>query len=159
MQLYTLVNQYLQLSEMAEELDSQTFLDTLETIQDSIEEKCENIAKMVRNIEGDTNALKEEESRLASRRRTLESKVNSLKSYLQNQLEITGISKVKRPMFTISIQKNPPSVAIENEDIVPIEYQVQQAPKIDRKAILQALTSGFEIEGCSIKQGQSLRIK
>src|SRR5690554_44600 len=112
MKLYELTENYLQLLEMAEDMDPELLRDTLESIQESIEDKAENTAKLIKSLEADVKAIKEEEKRLADRRKALEKKIENIKDYLQDQLELAGIDKVKRPTITVSIQNNPPSVRI-----------------------------------------------
>lgn len=159
MKLYELTADYNQVLLLAEDLEQEIFQDTLAAIEGAIEDKAENMAKMVRCIEADVNALKEEEKRLADRRKALENKVSGIKEYLQQQLEFAGIDKVKRPTLTVSIQANPPSVEIADESLIPSDFMVPQPSKIDKKAILTALKAGLFIEGCSMKQGRSVRIK
>lgn len=159
MKLYELTTNYNQLLEMAEEMDADTLKDTLESIQEAIEDKAENIGKLIRCLEADCKAIKEEEQRLADRRKTLENKISGTKEYLFNQMEVSGIDKIKRPTLTVSIQNNPPSVEIADESLIPTDYMVPQPSKIDKKAILTALKYGLIIEGCSIKQGKGLRIR
>lgn len=159
MQLYNLVGQYAQLVNMADELDPQVLSDTLEGIADMIEDKAENIAYVIKSIEADVKVLKEEENRLKERRTALENKVASMKQYLFEQLSAAGIDKVKRPKITVSIANNPVSVDVLEEALIPGDYFVQQAPAINKKAILEQLKAGEEIPGCGIKQSKSLRIR
>lgn len=159
MKLYELSQSYNQLLEMAEELDQETFLDTLESIQEEMDVKIENTAKLIRSLQGDIEAIKVEEKRLADRRKAMENKIESIKSYLQNEMEVAGIDKVKRPTFTISVVNNPPCVQIEDESVIPSNYLVPVPDKIDKKAILTALKNGEYIEGCTLSQSRSVRIK
>lgn len=159
MKLYDLAKNYAQLMEMAEEMESDAIVDTLEALQDEIEEKVENIAKFIRNLEADAKIIKEEEKRLAERRQSIEKKIERLKQYLQEQLEVAGLQKVKRPMITVAIQNNPPSVEIADEKLIPSEFMIPQPAKIDKKAILERLKNGEEISGCSLKQTKGVRIK
>ena len=159
MKLYELTDDYLRLLEMAEELDPETFQDTLESIQESIEDKVENTAKLIKSIEADVQAIKEEEKRLAERRRALETKVNRIKEYLQNELEKAGIYKVKRPLITVSIQNNPPSVKIVDEKIIPSSFMIPQPPKLDKKGILEKLKNGEHVPGATLVQERGIRIR
>lgn len=159
MKLYELTQNYVSLMEMAEEMDATTLQDTLESIEEEIHDKAENIAKLIKNINADVDALKSEEKRLADRRKSLENKVTHLKEYLQNQLEVAGLDKVKRPTLTVSIQNNPPSVEIADESLIPSDYRIPQPDKIDKKSLLTMLKDGMEIDGVSIKQGRGLRIR
>lgn len=159
MKLYELTENYLQLLEMAEEMDPELIRDTLESIEESIAEKAENTAKLIKSLEADVKAIKEEEKRLADRRKALEKKIENIKEYLQDQLELAGIDKVKRPTITVSIQNNPPSVRIVNEEIIPSSYMIPQPPKLDKKSILEKLRSGEKVPGVELAQGRSLRIR
>jgi uncharacterized protein YlxW (UPF0749 family) len=158
MKLYELTTNYLSLMEMAEEMDTDTLKDTLESIEEEINDKAENIAKLIKNLNADVDALKIEEKRLADRRKSLENKVTHLKEYLQNQLEVAGLDKVKRPTLTISIQNNPPSVKVLDEKLLS-DYMIPVEPKLDKKAILTALKEGMEVSGAELVQGRSVRIR
>jgi hypothetical protein len=160
MSLYQLADNYAAIQQMIEDgADPETLADTLESIDEAIEDKAENIYYVLRNIEGDINAIKAEEHRLAEKRRAAEKNQQSLKDYLQQCMEHTGKSKIKRPTFTMSIQKNPPSVDIQNPDLVPAHYFLAQEPKLDKKTLLAQIKAGNEVPGVTIKQTESIRIR
>ncbi|GIN88665.1 hypothetical protein J6TS2_50510 [Heyndrickxia sporothermodurans] len=159
MKLYELSQSYNQLLDMADEMDHETFMDTLESIQEEMDLKVENTAKLMRSIQGDIEAIKSEEKRLADRRKAMENRIESIKFYLQNEMEIAGIDKIKRPTITISIANNPPGVQIDDESLIPSEYMVPVPDRIDKKAILSALKDGEYIEGCTLSQSRGIRIK
>lgn len=159
MKLYELTENYLRVLELAEEMEPELLRDTLESIQESIEDKAENTAKLIKSLEADVKAIKEEEKRLADRRKALEKKIENIKDYLREQLELAGIDKVKRPTITVSIQNNPPSVRVIDEKIIPSDFMIPVAPKIDKKAILEKLKKGEEVPGVELAQGRSLRIR
>jgi len=157
--LYELTSDYMQLLDMAEQLELVTFQDTLKSIKESLEDKVENTAKVVKSLEADIAAIQQEEKRLKERRQVLETKIDSIKNYLKEQLELAGIDKVKRPTITVSIQKNPPSVKVIDEKLIPSSFMIQQEPKLDKKAILQNLKEGKTVPGVELIQGKRLRIK
>jgi predicted nuclease with TOPRIM domain len=159
MKLYELTDNYMQLVEMADQLDEETFRNTLESIQDSIEDKVENTAKVIKSIEADVQAIKEEEKRLKERRQSLETKIDNIKDYLKEQLEKTGIDKVKRPTITVSIQNNPPKAEIVDEKTIPLTYKIPQPAKLNKKAILEAMKNGEKVPGAVLVQERGLRIK
>lgn len=159
MKLYELTESYLNLLEMAEQLDEETFQNTLESIQEALEDKVENTAKFIRCLEADIAAIKEEEKRLADRRRALEEKADRAKDYLKDQLIKAGIERVKRPTITVSIQNNPPSVNVVDLDAIPTQYLIPQPPNVDKKTILQRLKDGESIPGVEIQQTKGLRIR
>lgn len=159
MKLYELTENYAKLLEMAEETDTDAIVDTLEALQEAIEDKAENIAKLIRNLEADVKVIRDEEKRLAERRQAIENKVERLKSYLQEQLETAGIEKVKRPTITVSIQNNPPSVDVIDETLIPADFLIPQPAKVDKKSILERLKNGEAIPGVTLKQTKGVRIR
>ncbi|OPH61856.1 hypothetical protein BC351_01030 [Paenibacillus ferrarius] len=158
--LYDLAEDYKFFNQMVEnaldsgeeltEDDLQMFIDTLDSLQDGLENKLENIVKFLRNIEGDIKAYKEEEKRLAQKRKYLESKFDGLKSYTQTVLEVNKIEKVKAGNFNVRLQANPASVKILDEKKVPVAYRVPQPDTIDSKGLLAALKGGKTIEGAEL---------
>lgn len=159
MKLYELTQSYNQVLYMAEDLDQQTLLDTLESIQDSIEDKVENTAKLAKTFEAYAKAIKAEEDRLSSRRKALENKVISIKKYLLEQLELAGIKNVKRPTITVAIRNNPASVKVLDETLIPTEYLVPQPSKVAKKDILAVLKNGQAVPGVELTQTKGLQIR
>lgn len=159
MKLYEITQDYAQLLDMADSMDETLFSDTLSAIEEVLEDKVENIGKMIRCLEADAEAIKAEEKRLADKRKSIENKISSIKSYVQHELEVAGLNKVKRPTITISIQANPPSVLVKDESLIPSHYMIPVAPKLDKKAVLSFLKEGGEVPGCEITQSRSVRIK
>ena len=160
--LYELTEMYKNIWDLVEddEIDLETLEKALSNIEDNIEAKAENTAKLIKGIDGDINTLKEEENRLAKKRRALENKQKNIKEYLEMQLKVMEIDKVKTPLFTVALQKNPPSVNITNEDLIPDQFKkTVTTVSVVKKDLLEALKSGQVIEGAEIKQGKSLRIR
>ena len=159
MKLYELARSYAELLDRAEEMESEALVDTLASLQDAIEDKAENIAKFIRNLEADAKIIREEEQRLTERRRAIEAKVDKLKMYLQEQLETAGLQKVKRPTITVAIQANPPSVDVIDETLIPADFLIPQPAKVDKKSILERLKKGEAIPGVTLKQTKGVRIR
>ena len=159
MKLYEYTQDYLQLLEIADEIDQEVLIDTIESIRESVEEKAENVAKIVRTFEADSKTIKAEEERLAAKRKTLENQVAYLKKYLFEQLDAMGIQKIKRPLFTIAIQNNPPGVDVLDESIIPEIFWIPLGAKLDKTSILQSLKLGESVPGTAIKRSKGLRIR
>lgn len=160
--LYELTELYQNIWELIgdDETDVETLETALKQIEDNIEVKAESIAKLVKGIDGDIASLKEEERRLAKRRKTLENKQINIKLYLENQLKLMDINRIKTPIFTISLQRNPPSVRILNEDAIPDKYKkMETIISVVKKDLLEDLKLGEIIDGAEIKQEKSLRIR
>ena len=157
MNLYNLTQNYLTVLELAENGDDLT--DTLEALTDAIEDKAENTAKIIKQLEANAEMLANEIKRLSERKTSAENNAKRLKVYLQEQLEKVGKTKIKGEIFTVAIQNNPQSVDVLDERLIPSAYFIEQAPKLDRKELLAHLKSGETIPGVAVKQSRSLRIR
>ena len=62
-------------------------------------------------------------------------------------MKVTGKTKFKGQLFSFSIQKNPPSVNVIDEKLIPEEYFIPQEPTLDKKRLLTDIKSGAEIPG------------
>lgn len=161
--LYELTSDYQRLQDLASEMDTEegeaAFADTLEGLQGEIGDKCENIAAVCRTLTTQAAVIKEEEERLSRRRKALESSADRLKMYMQINLEAVGLEKVKGKLFTVGIQKNPASLVIDDEALVPARFQKTEVV-ILRSEIKDALKAGEVVPGCRLDQsGKSLRIR
>lgn len=146
--------------ESLEDMDEQARTETLDSLRDSIDVKAENIAYVIRDKDLEVDVIKTEIKRLQDRAKAVENARDRLKEYLEEQLTFAGLDKVKTPTLTVALQKNPPSVFVEDENMVPEQYvNVEIIRKVDRKSLLQALKEGEVITGCTLKQSRSLRIK
>jgi len=135
-----------------ETVDNEMILDTLESMEVLLEEKMEGIAKYLKNLTAEAEMFKAEADRLAQRSKAIQNRVESLKTYAQNCLESAGIDKVKAGMFTVRLQKNPPSIRKTDElAVVPAKYLIPQEPKVDNKQMLADLKAGVEIEGFALE--------
>nr|DAY11299.1 MAG TPA: resistance protein [Caudoviricetes sp.] len=157
MNLYELSVAFQEVQNM--DLDPEVMQDTLDSIEDAIESKAENIAKLIRNLESDVAAYKEEEDRLKTKRQATENKVKWLKTYLEDNMKMTGKTKFKSGMFNFAIQKNPASVNITDEKAIPEEFLIQQPPKVDKNSLKEILKRGIEVPGVELKQTEGLRIR
>ena len=156
--LYELTGIFKQINEM-EDLDEETKLDTLDSIDwtDQFEEKVENTVKVIKNKEADVDQLKEEIDRLTKRKKSIENDITRLKTGLQGAFEITGHEKVKGLLFTVTLAKNQPSVVVD-EELLPKKYFVM-TKKPDKNAIKELLNAGKKVEGATLQESRSLRIR
>lgn len=157
MNLYELSQNYLAVQDM--DLEPETLKDTLDSIEEAIEDKAENIAKWIRNLEADKKAFEEEEKRFKEKKKAAENRIKSLKLYLEDNMRLTGKTKFKAGFFSFAIQNNPPSVEVFDEALIPKQFLIEQPVKIDRAGIAELLKAGEEVPGAELKQTKGLRIR
>lgn len=131
----------------------------LNEVGEEFELKAENIAKLIKNFESDVKSFKEEENRIADRRKVLENRIKNLKDYLENAMRATGKTSFKRGTFSFAIQKNAPSVDIIDESKIPKKWYIKKDPVLNKKEILETLKNGGKVRGVQLVQTESLRIR
>lgn len=158
MNLFKLSQNYMQVIHMVEELDEETLKDTLDSINESIELKVENTAYVIKTLEANSKAYKDEMDRMAKSKKTIDNNIKNLNLYMQQAMEQTGMDKIEGKLIKVSIQNNPPSVYVTQEESLK-EYMVEQPKKLDKRALLDDLKQGVEVAGAELQQTRSVRIK
>ncbi|MDP7981009.1 siphovirus Gp157 family protein [Bacillus multifaciens] len=160
MKLYELTSNFNTLQQMIEDgADQEAINDTLQAIDEVIDEKVQGAALLIKNIDAQAEAIKVEEKRLADRRKAFENNVKNIKDYLYEQMIAVGKRRVKGALITVGIQKNPASLEIAADAVIPPEYTIPQEPKVDKRALLAAVKDGMQWHGITLKQGESVRIR
>lgn len=162
--LYVLANEYRAVANSLEDMDLpvEAVKDTLEGLAGDLEVKASNVAMVVRNLETTIFAIKEAEEKMVTRRKALENRANSIKEYIKENMITSGIGSISCPHFVLKIQNNPPSVAIDNMEILPTAYMRQPEtppPAPDKKLIASDLKEGTVIPGARLVHGTRLVIK
>ncbi len=140
----------------AEEIDEQTFNDTLEAM--GAAEKVESYCKVIKQLQSDVDMFKREIDRLTDRKRAAENGVERMKNALLAFMQISGQDKVKAGSFAVSTATTQ-AVQITNEMAIPCKYLVEQPPKIDKAGIKNALKAGEEISGAALVVNTGVRIR
>ena len=159
--LYKLTEEYKQLLELAEDqyTDQTVLSDTLEALNGEIEEKADEYAKVIAELNAKAKTIKQEEDRLMDRRKAIENNARSIKKRLEQSMIAMNKKKIKTDLFSFNIQKNPPSLVIDKIDDIPQEFLIPQPDKVDNDAIRTALKSGAKYNWCHLAQSESLRIR
>jgi hypothetical protein len=138
-------------SETGEVLDS----DKLSALQLEKDEKIENLALWVKNLEAEATALKAEKMAFAERQAKTEKLIASLKETLVR--ELNG-SKFNTTKVQVSFRK---SEKVEVEDVfkLPDDLVVYKMPEPNKTEIKKLLKAGQEITGCKLINNNNIQIK
>ena len=158
--LFDLTQNYKQIYDLISEgEEAEVYLDTLESIDDAIEEKADGYAGVIRQLESDNDGLTKEIKRLQDRKKSNDNGISRLKENLQLMMEQTGKTKFKTNRNTFRISKNPASLKILDEKKIPKKYFIEQEPKLNSQILKKEIKDGIEIEGAELVQTESLRIR
>lgn len=154
--LYEMTGQFLDIYNL--ELDEETKLDTLDSIdwETEYETKVENYIKVMKNLEADVEARKNEIKRLMELNKADEKKKEYLKDTLSASMILTGHERVDTPLFKVSFRK---SQAVEVDEAVLSEAYKVATWKADKKRLKEDLKNGLEIIGASLIERKNLSIR
>ena len=132
-------------------LDEQR-LDELQMARDT---KIENIALWIKNLKSDAAAIKAEKDALAQRQKAAESKAELLERYLESAL---AGETFKTPRVAVTYRKSEQIVITDGVQLDD-QYLRYREPEPDKTAIKEAIKSGLEIDGVSLKTRMNMQIK
>ena len=136
------------------------FPDRFEELQMERDQKAENIGCWIKDLNAEAVAIREEEKKLAERRKSLENKSDSLKRYLVTMM--VG-RKLSTPRCDISWRKSQEVVVNDVEalrkDPRSDNYFRYYDPVPDKVQIKEALKAGFTVDGCELVTNENIQIK
>ena len=165
--LYDLAGDYAKFAEYMEQVElepemQEALEDALNNLDEDIEIKLENYAKIIKNFESDIAGLKAEEERLAKKRKAMENSIKHMKERMTIAMQQTGKLDIKGELFKFKVQANPPAVVMDVNYIedVPEQYLIAQDPKIDKKLLKADIEAGADLDGIAhIERSESVRIR
>ena len=161
---FELAAEYRQLAELLAERydDERVIADTLESISGPLDERLENLAKMVRNIESAAAGVRQTMESLERRHAALQRAAERARRLILDLMQMAGRDKANTALFSIAVRKNPPQVVIDREAALPPAFFTQHAPPPptpDKKAIAAALKAGIPVPGAHTEQHVRLEIR
>lgn len=91
------------------------WFDTLEGIEGEFDEKAENIAVYIKELEAEAKTLKAEKIAVGKRQAQKEKTAEGLRKYLITSMKAIGRNKVDMPKAVLSLKNNAPSLVVDDE--------------------------------------------
>lgn len=163
--LYELSNAYKRLRDMEEEIDGETlhektYLDTLESIEEPLKDKANNIAKLIKKLTSDVAEKKEKIAVWQRSKKIDEKKLEWLKFYLTQELDHAGIKKLETEDFILSPRYFKASTVVYSLDLLPDKFKntkVEVTP--DKSEIYKAIKAGDDVPGAHLEPNRNVVIK
>lgn len=108
--------------------------------------RCNEVAAM-------QAGLKDYMKDLAARNERFEAQIERIRAAIASAMDSASLKKVELPHATISLRAAADKLGAVNETDVPSRFFVDQAPKLDRKALLAALKAGEAVPGAHLANG------
>lgn len=158
--LYQLSEHYLKaldfLTDPENDIDMQTAVDTIESLDGELDDKIANVAKMIVQLEHDAEGIKEIAKRQSERAKAIEKKADWLRDYLKENMQRTGHDKVEALDIQVKLAKTPPAVKVIDVLEIPKHFWItEEVVSLDKKAIKNA----GGCPGAIVESGYRIAIK
>lgn len=161
--LYNIKCDFIELFEKAEneELTQEEIEKQGNNLALALQNKSISVIGYIRNTELMSDAIKSEIERLTAMKKAIDNKTDKFKEYVKVNMQDLGLEKIQTELGTLVVTKNPASVEITDENLIPTEYIKEKVTKsVDKTAIKNAIKNGQEVQGAIlIEDKTSLRIK
>lgn len=127
--------------------------------QDQLQAKAGNYAKVITNIQSDSDAIDAEIKRLKAMKDTKDRAVNRLKEALREAMLVSGIDKIESSLFKLSLRRSE-AVEVDVVEALPNDFVTRKVVvTADKVSIKEAIKRGENITGARIIENFSLQIK
>lgn len=160
MNLYEITREALELASLLETDELTPELEAALIInQDQLQSKAGNYAKVITNIQSDSDAIDAEIKRLKAMKDTKDRAVNRLKEALREAMMVSGIDKIESPLFKLSLRRSE-AVEVDVVEALPNDFVNRKVVvTADKVSIKEAIKRGENITGARIVENFNLQIK
>lgn len=137
---------------LAEHDDPQLILDMIEGETD-LTEAIAIVYSEIADDEAMVAGLKAKIEEFSERKARLEKANETRRNVILMAMEKAGLKTLKCPLATITVRDVPPSVVVTDEPAIPAEFWKPQDPKLDKKALAEAVKSGAAVPGAQLSNG------
>lgn len=139
------------------ELTQEDFQQALAELEQSKVEKCGNAICYLNMLKHGIEDMKDEEKRISTMRKALESRAKNLEPAFAYVLKNMGDKEVITKYGVMKVRKNPPSVVIDDITKIDSKYTRQKIQiDVDKVAIKKAIQSGEKVDGAHLEQTEKL---
>jgi esterase/lipase len=160
MNLYEITRGTLELASLLETEELTPELEAMLVInQEKMEVKVNNYAKVIANIQSDSEAIDQEIKRLKAMKDSKERAITRLKDAVREAMLVSAIDKIESPLFKLSLRRSE-SVEVDIVEALPSQFvNIKNVVTADKVAIKEAIKRGENITGARLIENFNLQIK
>jgi len=133
----------------------------LDRLREMLIAKTDRVGDHLAKLDSQIREIRDEEHRLAERRKRLQQMIERMESYIVSCMERMDDLVFKGNLHTFGLRTAPEMLVIESEELVaesmPEAVVNTVVRTLDKKAITAALKSGIEVPGASLVAERYLR--
>ncbi len=142
------------------DLDQENYAEVMMFLRDELKNKSSSLLKYIQDLKAQSKMAKEEADRLKKVSEVKANKIERLKSYLINTLQVLEVKKIETDLGSYGIRKNPLKVDVYDETALPEEFiRVIEERKPDKEKIKEYIKAKGELKGVRMVESYSLQIR
>lgn len=125
--------------------------DTIEG-QTDLKELISEAIDMAEDMEDMSDVIAKRIEALKARKARMENKAEMIRAAVASALGAVNLRTMRLPAATLTLKATPPKVIISEESEIPSQFWKPQPPKLDKKALAEALKNG-PVAGATLSNG------
>lgn len=121
--------------------------------ESALPERRDRLGWFIERLEAEAGLLRQKARGLDSRAKAFELLVRRIKDGLLLYFQNRELLRVEGDTYIFRRSKNPPSVKIVDESLIPADYY-EMEPKLKKDVILDALKRGEEVPGVELEESR-----
>lgn len=142
--------------------DDAEMIETAIEGETSLKEAISAAVDRILELDAHEEAIAVQIATLQVRRERFEHQSDRIKAAVHVAMGQAELRKLELPQATLGVRAVPPKAEITDESLIPSKFWKPSAPKLDRKAVLDALKDKQEVPGATLSNGGetlSIRVK
>lgn len=133
--------------------DDAEMIETAIEGETSLKEAISAAVDRVLELDAFEAAIASQMKALSERKERFAHQSERIKAAVHVAMSQAELRKMELPQATLGVRAVPPKAEITDEALIPSKFFKPQDPKLDRKAILDALKAKEEVSGASLSNG------
>lgn len=142
--------------------DDAEMIETAVEGETNLKEAISAAVDRILELDAHEEAIELQIKALSERKERFAHQSERIKAAIHVAMGQAELRKLELPQATLGVRAVPPKAEITDESLIPSKYWKAQDPKLDRKAVLDALKAKEAIPGATLSNGSetlSLRVK
>lgn len=140
------------------DLDKENYGEIMLFLRDELKNKSSSLLKYIQDLQAQNISAKEEADRLQKLSKIRANKIERLKNYLVNTLQVLEVKKIETDLGSYGLRKSS-RVEVDMSNLPEEFIRITEERKADKEKIKEYIKVNGELQGARIVDSYSLQIR
>lgn len=140
------------------DLDRENYGEIMLFLRDELKNKSSSLLKYIQDLQAQNISAKEEADRLQKLSKIRANKIERLKNYLVNTLQVLEVKKIETDLGSYGLRKSS-RVEVDMSNLPEEFIRITEERKADKEKIKEYIKANGELQGARIVDSYSLQIR